>query len=63
MQYGLVNQTESAGNTQRWGDFAGAALKGAAAIASIALAPETGGASLAVCAAAAAATSGTGGLY
>jgi len=38
-------------------------LKGVAAVASIGLAPFTGGASLAIGSAAAAATSGTGGLY
>jgi hypothetical protein len=45
------------------GSFITAGLKVAGAVASIGLAPFTGGASLAVGAAAAAAMSGTGGLY
>jgi hypothetical protein len=40
------------------GNFVGAALKGTAVVASIALAPETGGASLALGAAAAASSAG-----
>lgn len=59
----LANETEQAGKTAQIGDFISGALKGVAAVASIGLAPFTGGASLAVGAAAAAATSGTGGLY
>jgi hypothetical protein len=59
----LATATQNAANSQATGDFIGSALKGAAAVASIALAPVTGGASLAVGAAAAAAMSGTGGLY
>jgi hypothetical protein len=59
----LASETQSTGTLSEIGDFAGALLKGAGAVASLALAPVTGGASLAVGAAAAAATSGTGGLF
>jgi hypothetical protein len=59
----LAVQTQNVANQQATGDFIGAALKGAAAVASLALAPATGGLSLAVGAAAAAAPTGTGGLY
>lgn len=44
----LANKTQSAGEEEMWGHFAGGLLKGAAAVASIGLAPFTGGASLAV---------------
>jgi len=43
----LAVQTQQAADNQASGDFISSALKGVAAIASIALAPETGGASLA----------------
>jgi hypothetical protein len=59
----LASETKSAGTMAEIGDFASGALKGVAAVASIGLAPVTGGASLAVGAASAAAMSGTGGLY
>jgi hypothetical protein len=59
----LATQTQNVANSQATGDFIGAALKGVAAVASLGLAPVTGGASLAVGAAAAAAPTGTGGLY
>jgi hypothetical protein len=55
----LAQQTQEAGDRAATGDFIGAALKGAAAIASIGLAPFTGGASLAV---GAAVTGGLDGL-
>jgi hypothetical protein len=59
----LATQTQKVANQQATGDFVTSAMKGVAAVASLALAPVTGGASLAVGAAAAAAMSGTGGLY
>jgi hypothetical protein len=59
----LAAQTKSAGTMAEIGDFVSGALKGVAAVASVALAPATGGLSLAVGPAAAAAMSGTGGLY
>jgi hypothetical protein len=59
----LATETIAAGQQAQTGDFISGALKGVAAVASIGLAPVTGGASLAVGAAAAAAMSGTGGLY
>lgn len=62
-QRSLATQTQAAAATSEIGDFAAAALKGAAAVASLVAAPVTGGTSLAVGAAAAAALSGTGGLY
>jgi hypothetical protein len=62
-QQNLATQTLAAGKTAATGDFISSALKGVAAVASIALAPATGGASLAVGPAAAAALTGTGGLY
>jgi|SRR5579863_143654 len=62
-EQGLANQTEQAGKTAEIGDFISGAIKGVAGIASIGLAPATGGASLAVGPAAAAALTGTGGLY
>lgn len=46
-QQQLAAETKAAGQQQATGDFIGAALKGAAAIASVALAPATGGLSLA----------------
>jgi hypothetical protein len=62
-QQQLAAQTQAAGSQAATGDFIGSLLKGAAAVASIALAPATGGVSLAVGADAAAALTGTGGLY
>jgi hypothetical protein len=62
-QRSLATQTQQVANQQATGDFVSSALKGAAAVASLVAAPVTGGASLAVGAAAAAATTGTGGLY
>lgn len=59
----LAKDTQSASDTAGIGSFISGAIKGVGAIASIALAPVTGGASLAVGAAAAAAVSGTGGSY
>lgn len=62
----IAGQEESLGKTQMWGDVAGGLLKGAAAVASVALAPETGGASLALGGAAASAIgdpSGIGSLF
>jgi hypothetical protein len=59
----LAAETKSAGQTAATGDFIGSLIKGVTAVASIGLAPVTGGTSLAVGAAAAAAMSGTGGLY
>jgi hypothetical protein len=59
----LATQTQNVANSQATGDFISSALKGVAAVASLALAPVTGGASLAIGAAAAAAPTGTGGLY
>lgn len=47
-QQQLANDTEEAGKQQAFGDFAGGLLKGAAAIASVALAPATGGLSLGI---------------
>jgi hypothetical protein len=44
----LAQETIAAGKTSATGDFISSALKGAAAVASIALAPATGGVSLAV---------------
>lgn len=64
-----TDQAEAAGvaaegaKAAETGSFISGALKGVAAIASIGLAPLTGGASLALGAAAAGAMSGTGGLY
>lgn len=43
----IATETEAAGKTTEIGDFASAAIKGVGAIASIALAPATGGLSLA----------------
>jgi len=43
----LASETQSAGTLSEIGDFAGALMKGAAAVASVALAPATGGLSLA----------------
>jgi hypothetical protein len=62
-QQQLATQTQQAGETSEIGDFVGALLKGAGAVASLVAAPVTGGASLSVGASAAAALSGTGGLY
>jgi hypothetical protein len=59
----LAAQTVQAGKDAATGDFIFSLIKGVTAVASIGLAPVTGGASLAVGAAAAAAMSGTGGLY
>jgi hypothetical protein len=59
----LAVQTQAAADQKAQGDFFSSALKGVAAVASLAMAPATGGASLAVGAAAASAMSGTGGLY
>jgi hypothetical protein len=59
----LAMQTQQAADTAATGDFISSALKGVAAVAGIVLAPATGGASLAVGADAAAALTGTGGLY
>jgi hypothetical protein len=59
----LAIDTQKAANQQAKGDFISSAIKGVAAVASLALAPATGGASLAIGSAAAAAMSGTGGLY
>jgi hypothetical protein len=59
----LAIQTQQAADQKATGDFISSAIKGVAAVASIGLAPFTGGASLAVGAAAAGAMSGTGGLY
>lgn len=47
----LAKETEAAGKTSQIGDFVSAALKGAAAVASVVAAPATGGASLALLAA------------
>jgi hypothetical protein len=58
----IASETESAGTMTEIGDFVSGAIKGVATIASIGLAPVTGGASLAL-GAAAAASSGTGGLF
>jgi hypothetical protein len=44
----LADQTRSAGTLSEIGDFASAAIKGVGAVASIALAPATGGLSLAM---------------
>jgi hypothetical protein len=46
-QQSLADQAAAAGKTAMWGDIAGGLLKGVAAVASEALAPETGGLSLA----------------
>lgn len=43
----IANETEQAGKTAEFGDFISGALKGVAAVASVALAPVTGGLSLA----------------
>lgn len=43
----LAQETEQAGKQSEFGDFISGAIKGVAAVASIALAPETGGLSLA----------------
>jgi murein L,D-transpeptidase YcbB/YkuD len=59
----LAAQTQQAANNQASGDFVSSLIKGAAAVGSLLTAPVTGGASLAVGAAAASAMSGTGGLY
>jgi hypothetical protein len=62
----LAVQTQQAANNAATGDFISSALKGVAAVASIALAPATGGASLALGMAATSAmgdASGSGGLY
>jgi hypothetical protein len=44
----LATQTQNVANSQATGDFISSALKGVAAVASLALAPVTGGASLAI---------------
>jgi len=59
----LATETVQAGKDAATGDFIGGLVKGVAAVASVGLAPVTGGTSLAVGAAAGAAMSGTGGLY
>ena len=61
----IASETEAAGTTMtEFGDFAGGLLKGAAAIASIALAPATGGLSLGLAATSAMGDpTGSGGLY
>jgi hypothetical protein len=62
----IANQTKEAGQTAMWGDIAGSIFKGAAAVAGLALAPETGGASVALGLAATSAMgdpTGSGGLY
>jgi hypothetical protein len=62
----LAVQTQQAADKQAQGDFISSALKGAAAVASLVLAPATGGASLAIGGAAASAVgdaNGIGGLY
>jgi hypothetical protein len=58
-QQSLAQQTEAAGKSAATGDFIGAAMKAAAGIASFALAPATGGLSLAVGAAVEGAVSGS----
>jgi hypothetical protein len=45
-QQSLAQQTEAAGKSAATGDFIGAAIKGATAIAGLALAPATGGLSI-----------------
>jgi hypothetical protein len=65
-QQNLAVQTQDAANNKATGDFIGSALKGAAAVASLVLAPATGGASLALGMAATSAVgdaTGSGGLY
>lgn len=62
----IASETEAAGKTSEIGDFISGALKGVAAVASIGLAPVTGGASLALGMAATSAIgdpTGSGGLY
>jgi hypothetical protein len=59
---GARSSSESHGIAS-WLNFGSAALSAVSGIASVGLAPFTGGASLALGAAATAATSGTGGLY
>jgi hypothetical protein len=57
----LATETQNVADQKATGDFISAAIKGVAAVASIGLAPVTGGASLAVGSAAASALTGTGG--
>lgn len=59
----LAVDTQHVADQQATADFFSSAIKGAATVASLFAAPMTGGASLAIGAAAASAMSGTGGLY
>jgi hypothetical protein len=62
----LATATQNAANNQASNDFISSALKGVAAVASLVLAPATGGASLAIGGAALSAVgdpNGIGGLY
>jgi hypothetical protein len=61
----IAQQQQNAASTSMFGDIAGGILKGAAAVAGLALAPETGGASLVFSGAASAIgdPTGIGGLY